>query len=100
MNKSKGLRIYSLGRFVTFIAVLVLIAFLAGGFIVKSTVSGMEDQKYESILVVNGDTLWDIAKEHNNGDKDLRNFIKEICNANNITAGDLYPGQTLKIPVG
>lgn len=95
---SKGFRIYSKARFITFMVILILIAFLAGGLVFKSTVSGMEDIKYETVVVMAGDTLWDIAHEYNDGN-DVRNLIKEICSVNDISSGELFPGQTLQIPI-
>ncbi len=97
-KNNKGFRIYSWTRFIIFVLILVTIAFLAGGLVFKSTVSGMEDTKYETVVVMAGDTLWDIADEYNDG-IDVRNLVKEICSVNDISAGELYPGQTLKIPV-
>lgn len=97
-SKNKGLRIYSMARFLTFIIVVMIIAFLAGGLIFNSTVSGAGETKYETVTVMAGDTLWDIASEYNT-DRDLRKYISEICRVNEISAADLYPGQSLKVPV-
>lgn len=98
-TKSKGLRIYSLARFLTFITILVVVAFLAGGLIFKSTVSGMEEPKYETVTIMAGDTLWDIASDYNSDRNDLRNLVKEICSVNDINNCEIHPGQTIKIPV-
>jgi len=99
-TRSKGIRIYSWTRFIIFMAILVLIAFLAGGLVFKSTVSGMEDIAYETVVVTNGDTIWEIAKEYGDDDTDIRNIVHEICSINDISAESLYPGQTLKVPIG
>lgn len=98
-TRSKGIRIYSLARFLTFMTVLVLIAFLAGGLIFKSTVSGMEEPKYETVTIMAGDTLWDIASDFNSNNNDLRNLVKEICSINDINNNEIHPGQTIKIPI-
>ena len=97
-TKGKGIRIYSMARFMTFLAILILIAFLTGGILFKSTVSGMEEQEYQTVTVMTGDTLWEIADEYNGG-KDVRNLVEQICHVNEVKAEELYPGQTLKIPV-
>lgn len=97
-KNNKGFRIYSWARFITFMVILILLAFLAGGFVFKSTVSGMEDTQYETVVVMAGDTLWDIADEYTDS-TDVRNLIQEICNVNKISSGELFPGQTLQIPV-
>jgi LysM repeat protein len=70
---------------------------MIGGFVFKSTVSGMDEPEFRTIVVSAGDTLWDIADEHSeNGD--VRSLVQDICSINNIAASDLYPGQAIKIP--
>jgi len=97
-TKQKGFRIYSWARFIIFLTILILIAFMAGGLVFKTTVSGMEEIQYDSVVVMHGDTLWDIADQYCNG-MDIRNYIHEVCKINNISAGNIYPGQVLEIPI-
>ncbi len=44
-----------------------------------------------------GDTLWDIARERA-PDRDPRDVVQAIVDANQIDAGALLPGQVLVIP--
>jgi LysM repeat protein len=48
--------------------------------------------------VEQGDTLWDIAGEYNNG-HDLRTYIDEVKKANNIEGSAIFAGDVLKMPV-
>lgn len=54
---------------------------------------------YETYIVQQGDTLWDIAKMSNGySHMDIREIIYDIQQASNITA-DLQSGDVLQIPV-
>ena len=57
-----------------------------------------KNTRYTEITVVEGDTLWALAKEYGCGEKDIREVIYDICSVNKIKASDLRPGQTLLIP--
>jgi LysM repeat protein len=60
---------------------------------------GQTKDQYTVVEVLYGDTIWDIAREHLSDDMDLRDAVHIIMSVNNITAEELQPGQTLKIPV-
>lgn len=60
---------------------------------------GQTKDQYTVVEVIYGDTIWDIAKEHMSNDMDLREAVHIIMSINNISAEELQPGQTLKIPV-
>ena len=57
-----------------------------------------ETNTYIEYCVSPGDTLWDIAKEHSNNNVDLRDFIREIEEKNQLTDTFIYSGDTLLIP--
>ena len=54
---------------------------------------------YKTVVVHSGDTLWGIASEYSDPSKDIRKLIKEICALNDIKPGNIYPGQTLMVPI-
>ncbi|MDR3295723.1 MAG: LysM peptidoglycan-binding domain-containing protein [Clostridiales Family XIII bacterium] len=94
----KSYRICSKIKFAIFLTSLAAVIFLAGGFVfADNAVTGMEIPSYAIVEIQSGDTLWQIASEHNNG-QDIRRFIHEICRINDISAGDLRPGQMIRIP--
>jgi cell division protein YceG involved in septum cleavage len=99
----KTFRIYSKTRFGIFVSLmmifLMLIAFIAGGFIFGQEATGMEEIRYENVTVEPGDTVWGIATNYVSNDQDIRDYVKAILKANNLKAGELYPNQILRIPV-
>ena len=57
-----------------------------------------ESEINETTMVQDGDTLWNIAKEYNENDTDLRKFVYKIRELNDLDDAMLYPGKELKIP--
>ena len=63
-----------------------------------------KELEYKKITILNGDTLWSIAKdEQENNDffngKDIRDIVQSIKEANNLTSSNLIVNQTLKVPI-
>lgn len=52
------------------------------------------------VKVHSGDTLWTIAREHGDPERDVREIIWHIRRANDVEPGRLQPGSSLAIPVG
>lgn len=75
----------------TAMLILIFILFSSGG---ATTV-----EKYETVIVRAGDTLWGIAKSNLPSGMDIREYIYVIKKANNITGSIIYPGQELKLPL-
>ena len=60
------------------------------------------DKQYRSILISEGDTLWDIADKHNDENlSDLSNkeYIKEIENINKINSDCITAGNYIIVPI-
>jgi len=55
-------------------------------------------ERYQTVVVEQGDTLWNIASEYNNG-QELRSYIDEVKKANNMESSVIYEGDVLKMPV-
>lgn len=54
---------------------------------------------YETIMVEENDTLWDIAAKKVDDTVDIREYMYEVKQLNHIQdGGSLYPGQVLKLP--
>jgi hypothetical protein len=45
-----------------------------------------------------GDSLWTIAREHGDPDRDVRDIVWQIEQVNDVDAGDLQPGSEITIP--
>ncbi len=93
-NKKKFIRSMSI-MFLIIIGIILLFS--------KSSLSHNEHTSYDTIIVVRGDTLWQIAldQQKNNPyyeNKDVRDIIQNIKNINELTNSGLMVGQELKIP--
>lgn len=96
-------RIINVKKFIISNTILFLLILLICSAIINSTYSS-SIQKYKTIYVTEGDTLWKIAsieQENNNyfQNKDIRDIIQNIKKVNNLTISDLRIGQELKIPI-
>lgn len=100
MNTKKRYRIKSRVRFFSFVLVMLLLTVTATNTILGlNNAEGQTKDQYAIVEVLYGDTIWDIAREHLSDSMDLRDAVHVIMSINNISAEDLQPGQTLKIPV-
>lgn len=55
-------------------------------------------QRYATVTVRPGDTLWAIAASHTASGSDVQEMIDRITDANHLQSGSLQPGQHLRIP--
>jgi len=55
-------------------------------------------QRYTSVTVHSGDTLWSIASSHAGPSSDVQEAVDRITAANHLTGGTLQPGEHLRIP--
>lgn len=97
----KTMRLNTRGRilFSVLIALLLmLVTFTFNTFVGLNDVNSDTQQVYEEVLVNSGDTIWDIAQRYMNNTTDTRYAVYMICQANDITADQLYAGEYIKIP--
>ncbi|HOA30543.1 MAG TPA: LysM peptidoglycan-binding domain-containing protein [Clostridia bacterium] len=52
---------------------------------------------YKTVVVEQGDTLWDLAKEYY-PDMEIRRAVYELKKINNLQDATIYEGQSLKVP--
>lgn len=52
---------------------------------------------YKTVVVEQGDTLWDLAKEYF-PDMEIRRAVYELKKINNLKDGTIYEGQSLVVP--
>jgi LysM repeat protein len=55
-------------------------------------------QRYATVTVHPGDTLWSIAAAHAAPTADVQEAVDRISDANHLQTGTLQPGQHLRIP--
>ena len=58
-----------------------------------------KDYQMQTVVVNNGDTLWDIASRYTGEKEDVREVMYRINRANDLNAKYVYPGQVLKVPL-
>ena len=87
-------------RFTVFVVTLILTMGMITGLVFGSfNASGETRHSYETITIQYGDTMWSLAEQYAPADQDIRDYIYEICDKNNIKAGELTEGQEILIPV-
>ena len=58
-----------------------------------------EETVYEYVTVHKGDTVWGIASSYAEPSRDIRKYVREICDLNGVKPGSIYPGQVLIVPI-
>ncbi|MEI8215607.1 MAG: LysM peptidoglycan-binding domain-containing protein [Eubacteriales bacterium] len=98
-NAKRKLVVKSKFRFTIFITVMILFSTFTLG-----TAFGVYDSEsltkplYYQVQIQTGDTLWEIAQLYGPKDQDIRKSIFDICQVNNISAEQIYPGQLILVP--
>ncbi|MCI9286798.1 MAG: LysM peptidoglycan-binding domain-containing protein [Clostridia bacterium] len=97
-----NLKIANKKKFIRSILIILGVIMFISLFISNISFSHGEN-KYKTIYVSNGDTLWSIAKEEqeNNAyyeDKDIREVVSNIKTVNKLNNSDLSTNQKLVIP--
>lgn len=80
-------------RFYFFVTFIMMTIFL---FISINYTYGFKENKYTTIVVKSGDTLWDIAKEYGYRG-DIREHIYDMIKLNNLKSSKIYAGMELKV---
>ena len=91
-----------MARLTTIAIVFLLCISLTGGIVVLAGSSRQQEPTYKyytSVIVESGDTLWDIALEYyqDNNYSDVRDYIKELKQLNNMTDDTLISGRKLVV---
>ena len=94
----KTYRIKNKFRFTLFVAVMVVVFSVLIGAIAPVKVHADSSIRYVEVKVCGGDTLWSLASEYGDQNKDIRENIYDICRINGISAETLREGDTIIIP--
>ena len=86
------MRIVNKKRFISVVTILmiILIALLNKCVVYKNI-------KTENYMVSAGDTLWSISCEYKKSGQDVRSYLYELRELNELNDCIIYPGQVLKI---
>lgn len=75
-------------------SILIIMLVLA----VNISARGNSKNTYKKIVVLPGDTLWNIVQTYENKNKDMNETIFEIEKLNKLQSPVIIPGQQLLIP--
>ncbi|HEV3092187.1 MAG TPA: LysM peptidoglycan-binding domain-containing protein [Candidatus Cybelea sp.] len=78
---------------VTALALMVALPMLSGVRLYAASA-----QRYASVTVQPGDTLWGIAAAHAGRNADVQELVDRISEVNRLQSGSLQPGEHLRIP--
>ena len=99
--KRQHYRIVNPIRFFIFILISVMILTFAAVTIVNhGKAEAASVNTYMQVVVDDHDNLWSIAEGYCSNNMDMRDFIDDICEVNDIDVNDyLQPGDVLFIPL-
>ena len=88
-------------RFFIFVLICLMAVVLAGYGIIGSVRADAEPHvDYSKVKIQADDTLWDIVETYNSdADIDIRSALYDIYEINDISAGDIHPGDVILVPV-
>lgn len=95
----KKYRIVNKFRFYVSMSIIILTLITIVALAFNYTLSKGHESKieYMSYTVRSNETVWDIAKESDHKG-DIRNFVDEIIEINNLKDSKIYSGQIIAIP--
>ena len=87
-------------RFTIFVVMMILLITTFANFALGlNTADSLTRLTYMDYEITAGDTLWSIAETYMTDVSDIREAVYELCQLNDIRAGELYVGMTIQIPV-
>lgn len=96
VNKKRRYVLKNRRRFNVFLMTLTV---LLSVMVFTVAVNGADSEdKYETVVVKRGDTLWDLAKEYR-GSTDIRQYIEKIKAVNGLKDSTIYEGDILRLPL-
>ncbi len=97
--KNKKLRIVNKFRFTTFVIVTCLFIMVLINSLFKSNTAYSDiENRYIEFEVMTGDTMWEIAKNNNPNNYDIRKVVYEIMEVNRMDSANIKPGDIIKLP--
>ncbi|CAM4382209.1 LysM peptidoglycan-binding domain-containing protein [Paenibacillus macerans] len=90
---------HSLAKVAVFLLVLSLTCTGVVTAFAASSDSGRPERELEQVVVLPGDTLWEIAVEHKPQGSDTRVYIKKLIRVNGLNSSEIKAGDILFIPL-
>ena len=82
----------------TFFFTIVALILVAITLLATTQSYGSQEQNYITVRVQQGDTLWEIARQHG-VENDIRKTVHNIQRANQLQSSVLHIGMDLKVPI-
>ncbi len=79
--------------------IILLFIFTFTSNAINKNKAAMNNVILKEIQIESGDTLWDIAKENISNEEDIRNYIYEIIEINNLKNVNIHAGETIVVPI-
>ena len=98
-GKRSEIHIKSRLRLVIFLCIMALAVLLLVLSPIFNRGQAMTQIQFKTYFVAEGDTLWEIAKLTLPNNTDIRDYIREIRKANDLSNANIKVGQKLMIPV-
>ncbi|MFO7636978.1 MAG: LysM peptidoglycan-binding domain-containing protein [Clostridia bacterium] len=78
---------------------IIILSLVLSSFMItlRPTQSKQQDSYYE-VVIVKGDTLWDIASSINHQNQDIRKIVRHIKQINHLESAEIFVGQTIRVP--
>ncbi len=91
---------FNIKKFIKNMVLVILFIILLS--IIANNMQAHEEYEYINLIVIEGDTLWSIARKQQTQNeyyynKDIREIIQDIKKINNLNNSLLMPGKELKI---
>ena len=95
----KGLHIRRLrkGRCTVILLLLIFIVMLLAGGLPNATAAD-EGRPLQAVVVVKGDSLWNLVQKHYDYQGDIRRAIYDVMQLNGLKDAVIVPGQVVYIP--
>lgn len=65
----------------------------------KSAHSEVLEEPYKEIVILQGDSLWNIAKKNMSDKYDIRYLVYKLKEFNDMETAQIYSGDIIKIPI-
>lgn len=87
-------------RFFIFILICVTTIAFAGSTIMGlSKANAAAVSTYRQVEIQADDTLWNIAEQYCSENVDIRDYISEVCEVNDISLNNIQAGDIIFVPV-
>lgn len=99
--KGRRFRIVNPVRFFIFVCICVFTIVFAGySLATMGSAEAASVNTYQQVVIHENGSLWEVAEAHCKSDMDIRDYIDQICEINDVSSNDIFqPGDILFVPI-